>query len=223
MPFSEVQFSFSEVQATSHIDRTFVMAAYDPTDVLSRLRKQREDAKRSEMSQKGPYRQPNLKVQVAPTFQTNNNRVGSIPPPGSRSPYALGASPLNLGSLNGQTRGTKPMNGGRLADTRRNYGLAANSGGGGKYTIPSPIPGYGAGRYKGGGDFNFGRKASGRDILPPLPRDKKGTRKVGAGNANFFAKNKHLTGASTFFFNRVASKVWARGVGQTAGQSYVSW
>ena len=195
--------SRSEVQATSHIDRTFVMAAYDPTDVLSRLRKQREDASVLRWAKK-VHRQPNLKVQVAPTFQTNNN-VGSIPPPGSCSPYALGASPQIWDHRTGKLAELNPW---MEEDLPILEGITASC----KLWRCGSTLFHLLSRH-GVVEVGVISTLGGRLVVETsaaAARRQERHEKGGAGNANFCQKQT-FDWASTFF-NRVASKV-ARGVG----------
>ena len=182
------------------------MSGYDPSNVLSRMRKRREEAQNADNNQRGAYRKTNLQVKVAPSFQNNNNNNNSNnenSTGGQRSPYALNPGLYNNPPPPNQNQlgGGKLSGSGRLTDPRRNRGSASMSGGGGKYTIPSPMGGYKSPEFGGlnSRGYNFGYKNGNNGRLPPLPGDKNNRKRKGGGKANFFAKNRHLTGASAKF------------------------
>ena len=173
------------------------MSSYDPTNLLTRLRKQREDAeKMSRNGNGGTHRKPKEQVKVTPSFQSNSRNKNYND--GEGSPYALGSSPLNLGQYNYPLPPNRNALGGngRLTDPRRNRGSAAMNGGG-KYTIPSPLAGYKSPEF-GGGAYNFGNNNNKK--LPPLQNARNNIRETkGGGKSEFFMKNRHLVGASKKF------------------------
>ena len=90
------------------------------------------------------------------------------------------------------------MNGGRLADFEGITEPTTNSGGGGNTLFHLPCLATGWVDIKVGVISTLGA----RPVVETSCRrclETRKAREVGAGNANFFAKNKHLTGASTFF------------------------
>ena len=139
------------------------MSGYDASNVLSRMRKRREEAQNADNNQRGAYRKTNLQVKVAPSFQNNNNNNSNNENStgGQRSPYAL-----NLGLYNNppppnqnQLGGGKLSGSGRLTDPRRNRGSASMSGGGGKYLYEESTPSrynefYDDKSYLGGGQLH---------------------------------------------------------------------